>query len=343
VSRPADDGFTMSAAWAPHSRCWMAWPTRAETWGETLEAAREAYSEAANAIARFEPVTFIAKPKNVAEVSLTTGTGVGTLSLAHDDSFLRDMGPSFVVDGGGRVAGVDWLWNAWGNRYPDHERDAAVAESLLEHLAMRRYAAPMVLEGGAIDSDGEGTLIASETVLLNPNRNPSLGRAEVERYLAEFLGARKIVWLAGALAGDPAGGLVDNLACFVKPGVVLALSATDVTDINHAALKDNIARLKAASDAKGRPLEVVEIEQPRPRQGEGGRRLPLSYTSLYLANGGVIVPAFEDPQDSRASELFQNLFQGREVVQVPARELALAGGGLRAIALAQPAGAVAPA
>ena len=316
----------------------MAWPTRVETWGENLDAAREAYAELAKAISRFEPVTFIAKPKNVAEVSLSTGTGVATLSLPHDDSFLRDMGPSFIVEPGGKIAGVDWLWNAWGNRYPDHERDAAVAESLLQHLAMRRYAAPMVLEGGAIDCDGEGTLLASETILLNPNRNPTLGRAEVERYLTDYLGARKIVWLAGAIAGDVAGGLIDNLACFAKAGTVLALSTSDAADLNHAALRDNIARLKAATDAKGRPLEVVEIEQPKPRQGEGGRRLPLSYTSLYLANGAAIVPAFEDPMDNRAFELFTRLFEGREIVQVPARDLALAGAGLKATALGQPAG-----
>jgi agmatine deiminase len=339
VSRPVDDGFSMAAAWAPHARCWLAWPTRAETWGAHLDAAREAYSEIAKAIARFEPVTFIAEPKNVAEVSLTTGTGVATLSLPHDDSFLRDMGASFLLDGKGAVAGVDWDWNAWGNRYPDHERDAAVAEQLLAHLGIPRYAVAMVLEGGAIDGDGEGTLLASETVLLNPNRNPDLGRAEVERYLSEYLGARKIVWLAGGLAGDPAGGLVDNVACFVKPGVVLALTTSDATDLNHAALQDNIARLKAASDAKGRPLEVVEIEQPRARQGEGGRRLPLSYTSLYLANGAAIVPAFEDPQDSRAYEIYAKLFAGREIVQVPAEELAFAGAGLRAVTLAQPTGA----
>jgi agmatine deiminase len=338
VSRPVDDGFSMAAAWAPHARCWLAWPTRAETWGAHLDAAREAYSEIAKAIARFEPVTFIAKPKNVAEVSLTTGTGVATLSLPHDDSFLRDMGASFLLDGKGAVAGVDWEWNAWGNRYPDHERDAAVAEELLAHLGIQRYAAPMVLEGGAIDGDGEGTLLASETVLLNPNRNPNLSRAEVERYLGEYLGVRKIVWLAGRIAGDPAGGVIDNVACFARPGVVLALATSDATDVNHAGLQDNIARLKAASDAKGRPLEVVEVEQPRARQGEGGRRLPLSYTSLYLANGAAIVPAFEDAQDSRAYEVYAKVFAGREIVQVPAEELAFAGAGLRAVTLAQPSG-----
>ena len=338
MSRPADEGFSLPAAWAAHSRCWLAWPTRSETWGEHLDAVREVYSEAANAIARFEPVTFITKPKNVAEVSLVTGNAVGTLSLSHDDSFLNDNGPRFVTDGKGAVAGVAWRWNAWGNRYPDHERDAVVAEGLLDHLKLKRFAAPLVLEGGAIDADGEGTLIASEPVLLNPNRNPNLDRAGAELILGEYLGAKKIVWIAGTLAGDPAGGLIDNVVCFVKPGTVLALSTSDTTDVNHAALQDNIARLKAATDAKGRTLEVIEIEQPRSRQTEGGLRLPLSYTSLYLANGAAIVPAFEDPMDNKAFEIYGKAFPGREIVQVPAREIAFGGAGLRAIALGQPAG-----
>jgi agmatine deiminase len=338
LSRPADDGFSLPGAWVTHGRCWLAWPTRAETWGEHLEGVRETYSETAKAIARFEPVTFITKPKNVAEVSLTTGTGVSTLSLPHDDSFLKDNGPSFLVDAGGHVAGVDWLWNAWGGRYPDHDRDAAVAQKLLEHLGMRRYLAPLVLEGGAVDGDGEGTLLASESVLLNPNRNPNLARAEVEQRLQGFLGVDKIVWLAGGLAGDPAGGLIDNVVCFVRPGVVLALVTADAADANHAPLQDNLQRLRNAADAKGRKLEVIEIEQPRSSQGEGGRRLPLSYTSLYIANGAVIVPAFEDPQDAKAYEVLAKAFAGREVVQVPARELGYGGAGLRAIALGQPAG-----
>lgn len=338
MSRPADDGFSLPGAWVPHARCWLAWPTRVETWGEHLDAVRETYSETANAIARFEPVTFIAKPKNVAEVSLTTGTGVATLSLPHDDSFLKDIGPSFLMNAQGQVAGVDWLWNAWGGRYPDHDRDAAVAEKLMEHLGMRRYLAPLVLEGGAIDGDGEGTLLASEAVLLNPNRNPNLSRAEIERTLEGFLGVSKIIWLAGGLAGDPAGGLIDNVVCFVKPGTVLALVTADTGDANHAALQDNLQRLRAATDAKGRTLEVIEIDQPRSSLGEGGRRLPLSYTSLFIANGAVIVPAFEDPQDNKAYEVLAKAFAGREVVQVPARELGYGGAGLRAIALGQPAG-----
>jgi len=234
----------------------MEWPCRAELWGDRLEAAREAYAEVATAIARFEPVTMIAKPKNFIDASLAVGKvkNVAMYSLPHDDSWMRDNGPTFVVDGNGQVAGVDWRWNAWGNKYPDHERDAAVAEEVLKHLAMRRYEAPFVLEGGAVHTDGEGTLLTTESVLLNPNRNPGIGRADMEELLAAYLGIRKVIWLGDGLKDDDTDGHIDNLACFVKPGVVLALSASDPADANHAPLKDGIARLRAATDAQARPL-----------------------------------------------------------------------------------------
>ena len=339
MSRPAEDGFFMPAEWAPHSRCWMEWPCRIETWGDRIEAARDAYAEVATAIARFEPVTMITKPKNVAEVSLRAGSGVSTFSLPHDDSWMRDNGPTFVVNGRGQVAGVDWQWNAWGNKYSDHDRDAAVAEAVLEHLKMRRYAADFVLEGGAIHSDGEGTLLTTESVLLNPNRNPTLGRAELEELLAAYLGVRKVIWLGQGLQNDDTDGHVDNLACFVRPGVVAALTEGDPEDANHAALADNLARLRAATDAAGRSLEVVEIAQPRPRTLPDGRRMALSYINFYIANGSVILPAFEDPQDDRAFETIARLFPDREVVQVPALDVLFGGGGIHCITQQQPAGA----
>ena len=241
----------------------------------------------------------------------TTGTGVGTLSLAHDDSFLHDNGPSFVTDGTGGVAGVDWRWNAWGNRYPDHERDGAVAESLLEHLSMRRYAAPLVLEGGAIDDRRRGHAdrhrAGAARSQPQPQSRPGRGRA----ILGDYLGAQQDHLDRGRARGRSGGRADRQCRLLREAGTVLALSHADSTDVNHAALQDNIARLKAATDAKGRTLEVVEIEQPRSRQAEGGRRLPLSYTSLYLANGAAIVPAFEDPQDSKAFEIYGKLFPGR--------------------------------
>lgn len=338
MTRPADDGFRLAPDWVPHARCWMAWPVRGESWGERLGEVREAYTEVSAAIARFEPVTIIAKPAKVAEVSLKTVQGVSSFSMPHDDSWLRDNGPSFLLGATGLVAGVQWRWNAWGNQYPDHESDAQVAEKLLAQLKMRRYVGPLVVEGGTIGTDGEGTLIASETALLDPKRNPGLDKRAAEDLLKGFLGIEKIIWLGAGIAGDTGGGQIDNLACFVRPGMVLALATADGADGNRAALEDCLSRLKLATDAKGRSLEVVTVEQPRARHAEDGRRLPLSYVSFYIANGGVVVPAFEDPADKRAFETINKLFPGREAVQVVATELAYGGGGIHAIALGQPAG-----
>ena len=336
---PFDDGFSMPADWGLHARCLMAWPTRAEAWGKHLDAAREIVAELATTIAQFEPVSMIAKPKNVAEVSLLTGGGVSQISLAHDDCWMRDIGPNFITDKTGHVAGVTWKWNAWGGKFADFSRDAAVAETLLEELNMRRYAGTLVLEGGAINTDGEGTLLTTESVLLNANRNPGKSRKEIEEQLIQMLGIRHIVWLGAGLQDDPGGGHVGNLARFIGPNVVLAAVASDPADPNHKVCQDNLQRLRAAHDAKGRELEIVEIEQPRPRFDANGRRLALSYTSFYLANGAVILPAFEDGQaDKRAFDIFTRVFSKCEIIQLPAMDLAEGGGGIHALCLPQPAG-----
>jgi agmatine deiminase len=338
MTRPADDGFRLTADWAPHSRCWMAWPVRSEAWGDHMGAAREAVGEVAAAIARFEPVTMIAKPTKVAEVSLLTASGVASFSLPQDDSWLRDFGPSFVVSGSGHVAGVHWRWNAWGGRYTEIDGDIQIPERLLEQLSMRRYPAPLVLEGSAVMTDGEGTLIASERILLDPKRNPGLERAEADNILKQYLGVERVIWIAAALEGDPAGGRLDTMLCFVKPGVVLAQTTPDKNDANAAAFADTAERLKGATDAKGRLLQLVEIEQPRPRSSDEGKRLPLAYTSLYLANGGVIIPAFEAPQDDRAFAAIAKLFPDRQPVQLLASDIVYGGGGFRPMTLPQPAG-----
>jgi agmatine deiminase len=344
MSNPFDDGFAMPAEWGDHARCWMAWPARAESWGEHLEPARESAAEIANAIAQFEPVSMIAKPKNVAEVSLLTGQGVSQMSMPHDDCWIRDMGPVFVTSVDGEVAGVSWQWNAWGHRYQDFERDAAVAAAILENLKFRQYQGDLVLEGGAVHVDGEGTLITTESVLLNPNRNPGKNRQEVEEILIRNLGLKQVIWLGEGLQDDFAGGHVENLARFIRPGLVLALTSSDSADPNHKVLTDNLARLKAAKDAAGRTLEIVEIEQPRPQFDAEGRRLALSYVNFYLPNGGLILPAYEDgAADKRAFDLAAKLYPKREVIQLPAVELAFGGGGIHSICLPQPVGKAAPA
>ena len=337
MPQPADEGLFMPAEWAAHSRCWMAWPCRESLWGDGLDAARDAYAEVAKAIAAFEPVTMIANPDSLAEVSLRCGSGVACLPLAHDDSWLRDSGPTFLTDGGERLVGVDWRFNAWGEKYAPYDLDAALAEVLLAHLKVPRFAAPLVLEGGAIHVDGEGTAMATEQCLLNKNRNPDLSREQIEMYLRAYLGVETVIWLKEGLAEDETDGHIDNIACFVAPGRVLALTTSDPEDVNFPILQDNIARLRGARDAKGRDLEVIEIEQPRASFDAEGGRLALSYVNYYLANGGVVMPAFEDPNDDAAYEVVSGCFPDRNVVQVPALDILRGGGGIHCITQQQPA------
>ncbi len=327
MTTPADRGLYMPAEWQAHDRCWMAWPCRAELWGEHLEAAREAYAEVARAILGFEPVTMIANPDSIAEASLHCGPGIACLPMAHDDSWIRDIGPSFVIDGHGGIEGIDWGFNGWGGKFQPYDQDGAVAGAVLEHLGLPGHAVPFVLEGGAINVDGEGSLLTTESCLLNPNRNPEFGRDEIEALLAAHLGVRQVIWLGAGLEDDKTDGHVDNLACFVRPGAVLALTSDDPEDGNYAALQDNLARLRAAKDAKGRELEVIEVAQPRRAEGENGRRLIASYVNLYIANGGVVMPSFEDGKDAAARATVAACFPGREVRQVPALDILRGGGG----------------
>jgi agmatine deiminase len=199
----------------------------------------------------------------------------------------------------------------------------------------------MVLEGGGIDVDGEGTVIASEATLLNPNRNPDMTREQVEEVLIEYLGVKQVIWLGEGLQDDMTGGQIGNVARFVRPGVVLALSCADPADPNHKILTDNIQRLKAARNAKGAALEVVEVEQPRPLFDPDGKRLAQSYVNFYMPNDGIVMPAFDDgATDRKAFDIMTRLFPRREVVQIPALELAYGGGGIHAFTLPQPVGTI---
>ncbi|WP_193370865.1 agmatine deiminase family protein [Pelagibius marinus] len=333
---PADDGFFMPAEWAPHERCWMAWPCRDSLWGEGLAAARAAHAAVAKAISGFEPVTMLANAEELEEAQAQCGPGVTCQAMPLDDSWMRDSGPSFVIDGKGGIAGVDWRFNAWGGKFQPYDQDALTAERLLAQLEVSRYAAPLVLEGGSIHVDGEGTLLTSEECLLNPNRNPDLGRADIEDLLRRYAGVERFVWLGEGLDKDDTDGHVDNIACFVRPSVVMAVTCDDPADRNHAILKDNLARLAKAKDARGRALEVIELPLPREPRYVDGQRLALSYVNYYIANGGVVMPRFGDANDAPAFEIVSRAFPERKVVQVEASAILVGGGGIHCITQQQP-------
>jgi agmatine deiminase len=314
----------------------MAWPCRTELWGERTSAARKAYAELAKTIAAYEPVTMIARPDLTAEASLTCGQGISVLPLAHDDSRIRDTAPAFLLDRAGALGGLDWQYNGYGERAPSSRQDARLAEAICARLEVPRFVAPLVLEGGGVQVDGEGTALVGATSVLDPQRNPGLDRAAIEGLLAEHLGILKVIWLEHGLDGDVTGGHVVNVARFVRPGVVMVLTCRDQEDANCAPLRDNRERLSGARDAAGRELEVIEVEQPAPRSGPDGRRLAASYLSFYLANGAVLLPMFGDPRDGPASAAINAAFSDRRAIQIDAGDF-VHGGGIHDLARDQPA------
>jgi agmatine deiminase len=326
----------MPAEWAPHKRTWLAWPCRTELWGKHLDDAKLAYAGVAQAIAEFEPVTVIARPDLTADASLHLRKGISVLPLPQDDSWIRDTGPSFLVSDDGRLGGVAWTFNGWGQVYADHAEDAAMAGRVLEHVGAESFKSSLVLEGGGIHVDGEGTAIVCEHTVLEPLRNPDLDRAAVERELGDFLGIDRVVWLEGSLADDETKGHVDNLACFSSPGKVLTLDPATASEADRPGLERNLEVLQGTTDARGRALEVTLLPLPKPKKREDGRLLTLTYINFYVCNGAVIVPMFEDPADAVAERLIAQAFPGRKVVALDATALLQGGGGIHCITLQQP-------
>ena len=285
---------------------------------------------------------------------------IRVVEMSYNDSWMRDCGPTFVVNGQGIVRGVDWDFNAWGGLegglYFPWDLDDLVPQKVCDIERLDRYkAASFVLEGGSIHTDGEGTLLTTEECLLNTNRNPQLTREEIEENLRQYLNVEKIIWLSRGVYNDETNGHVDNIACFIRPGVVALTWTDDQDDPQYEISADAYERLSNAVDAKGRKLEVHKIHQPNPiliaeEESQGvdtvdgtlprnaGDRLAGSYINFYIANGGVVMPVFDDPHDQLAMDALGKLFPGRKVSGVNAREILLGGGNIHCITQQQPRG-----
>ncbi len=353
-STPAADGYRMPGEFEPHSGCWMAWPERPDNWRLGARPAQEAYAAVAEAIAVSEPVTMAASATQLERCRSLLSPAVRVVEIPANDAWIRDTGPTFVVDGSGDRRGVDWHFNAWGEIYSPWADDERVAAEVLELEGAERYRAPLVLEGGSIHVDGEGTVLTTEECLLNPNRNPDLSRERIERALLEYLGAEKVVWLGPGVYEDETDGHVDNLACFARPGVVLLTWAEHASDPQQAISRDALERLESATDARGRPFEVVRLPSPgpllieaeeaagvEPREGtlprRAGDRLAASYANFYLGNSRVVMPLLDERYDEEAAAILQNCFPQRELVGISSREILLGGGNIHCITQQVPA------
>jgi agmatine deiminase len=358
-STPAADGFRMPGEFEPHAGCWMLWPERSDNWREAARPAQLAFAQVAAAIAQFEPVTVGVSAAHYEVARVLLEERVRVVEMSHDDAWMRDVGPTCVVNGRGTVRGVDWHFNAWGGlnggSYFPWDQDDLVARKVLETELLDRYRAPMVNEGGAIHVDGEGTALVTEECLLNPNRNPRFGRSDVERRLGEYLGVSQIIWLGRGVVNDETSGHVDNLACFVRPGVVCLTWTDRRRDPQYAVSLDALERLQAGRDARGRRLKVIRLPMPGPlyrRAGEAagvlsregsqprvaGERLAASYVNFYIANRGVVMPLLDARTDALAAARLKRVFPGRRVVGLPAREILLGGGNIHCITQQIPSG-----
>jgi agmatine deiminase len=322
--------WRMPAEWEPHERCLMAWPTRASLWRD-IEQAYEQYAAVANAIAAFEPVLMIVHPGEGEGARRRLTSEVELVELPIDDSWMRDNGPIFVVNEAGERAGVHFRFNAWGERFPPWDRDAAVAEPLLEYLGIPRIESPMILEGGSISVDGQGTLVTTEQCLLNQNRNPDMTREQIEEELRARLGIETFIWLPYGHAEDMhTDGHVDGVCVFISPGVVFAQTCPEPDHPDTERMATNRQILAATTDARGRQIEVVEMPW-YPYVDVAGARTRVSYTNFYLANGGAIMPVAGHPFDDEAVALLAAAMPDREVVPVKTSSIASGGGGVHCI------------
>jgi agmatine deiminase len=341
----------MPAEWAPHRGTWLSWPHRESSWPGKFAPIPAVFAEIVRQLAPREEVhinlTDLAMAEQVTELLAGAGIAASTSTEAvtpplrrssspplrprvflhlnpTNDAWCRDHGPIFVArettSGRREQAIVDWGYNAWGGKYPPFDADDVIPTRIANHFGIRLFQPGIVMEGGSLDVNGAGTLITTESCLLNPNRNPGLTRGRIEQYLKDYLGVTHILWLGDGIEGDDTDGHVDDLTRFTDPGTVVTVVEDDPRDPNYRPLRDNLDRLRRMTDQDGRPLRVVTLPMPPPLHHDG-QRLPASYANFYVANGVVLMPAYDPRTDAVARATLASCFPGREVIALDSRDL----------------------
>ena len=335
---PREDGFRMPGEWAPHAATWVAWPSHAELWQENLEPARRAFARLVEAIAEGETAEVLVPDdaqERLAREALA-GDRVRFHRVPFGDIWLRDTAPVFLAGPVGRAATVRFDFNGWGGKYVLEHDDQVAGRIASLAGCPDAFAMPFVLEGGAVDVDGEGTVLTTRQCLLNPNRNPTMNQDQIERAVLEALGAEKMLWLGDGLLNDHTDGHVDTIARFVRPGVVVAMQPRASDDPNGDVLRALLRELGDLVDARGRRIEVVTVPSPGRIVDSDDRVLPASYVNFYIANAAVAVPTYGSPFDDEAVERIGALFPGRRAVAIDARAVLSGGGAFHCITQQQP-------
>ena len=357
-STPNEDGFRMPGEFEHHKGCWMLWPERTDNWRLGAKPAQKIFTKVAEAISKYEPLTVGVSKNQFLNARSLLPDRIRLIEISYNDSWIRDCGPTFVINDNNQVRGVDWDFNAWGGLkgglYFPWDLDDLVAQKVIEIENKDRYKAEdFVLEGGSIHVDGEGTLITTVECLLNENRNSELSKEEIEAKLKEYLNVEKIIWLKKGIYNDETDGHVDNICCFARPGEVLLAWTNDKNDPQYSISKENLEILKKAEDAKGRKLKIHKINVPDPilineEESKGvdiiegtlpreeGDRMAGSYINFLICNAAIILPVFGDSNDEKAIRKMKKIFPERDIVTIEAREILLGGGNIHCITQQQP-------
>lgn len=360
-STPRKDGFYMPGEFENHHGCLMIWPERPGSWIYGAKAARKAFTQIATEIGKTETVYMLASRQQLDNARNSLPEFVKVIEMESDDAWARDVGPTFVKNREGIVRGINWSFNAWGGTfdglYADWSKDDRIAKSFLETLGVDCYdAAPFVLEGGSIHSDGEGTMLVTESCLLSPGRNPRLSKQEIEEKLKEYCNVGKVIWLPCGIYHDETNEHVDNVCAFTAPGEVVLAWTDDIEDPQYEMSEKCLRTLENELDAKGRKIKVRKLLIPKKtvciteeelagftfEEGEDVReiseRLAASYVNFYIANQAVIVPQFHDEHDELAVRTLQEAFPDRRIVPIYARDIIVGGGNIHCITQQIPAG-----
>jgi agmatine deiminase len=361
---PSNPRYRMPAEWEPHASTWLAWPHYRGDWPGKFEPIPWVYAEIVRHLSQHEPIDLIvntAASEKRARKVLATANALSKNITFHrwptDRVWTRDSGCTFTIttdhgDAGGSPArpksrrpqsltAIKWRFNAWA-KYSNYQHDERIGSRMAkaahaQELRPMHQKSRVVLEGGSIDVNGNGTLLTTEECLLGKTqqRNPSMSRKDYENLFSDYLGIKNVIWLNSGIAGDDTHGHVDDITRFVSPDTVVTAIESDPNDPNYDPLRDNLRRLRAATDQNGKPLALIELPMPSPVVFEG-RRLPASYANFYIANGIVLVPVFNDPSDRVALDILADLFPEREIVGIYSGDLIWGFGAMHCLTQQQP-------
>lgn len=332
----------MPAEWKTHSATQLHWPSNRETWpDERLQRVEKVYLNIVKSLSEFEQILLLVETSDVLSrvLKLFKAEGIDDKQILIkvypvNDVWARDCGPIFVKDGNSFVI-TDWEYNAWGEKYPPWDSDNNIPEFISELFGIKKVSAKMVLEGGSIDVNGVGDLLTTESVLLNPNRNPGMSKDEIEQNLKKYLGVENIIWLRSGLAGDDTDGHIDDLTRFLNEETVLTMVCEDKDDINYLALQENLKILKSAKLKSGKKLKIETLPLPKTKiEGttvDGSEFVPASYANFYVANGCVLVPLYDEQYDQQALDLFKKYFPDREIIGIDCADLVWGQGSIHCI------------